>query len=254
MKVFTNGCFDILHFGHIELLKYCKSFGQVIVGINSDDSVKRLKGVGRPINPVSTRIEMLKSLKYVDEVHVFDEDTPYSLIQKVAPDLIVKGGDYTPESVVGRDLAQVLIFDYKKGFSTSSIIAKLGTKVLSNESSHPGLRVSEIHNKGWGYEEWLVNNELYCGKILYFLANRRCSFHFHKLKTETFYVLSGRVKILFSLSDEISSAEQLDLSSGSIFHVPIGLRHQIQALEESRVLEVSTQHIESDSYRVVKGD
>ena len=122
--IFTNGCFDILHRGHIELLKYCKSLGHVIVGLNSDKSVKKLKGKNRPYFSEKDREFMLKSCKYVDGVIIFDEETPYSLIKKIKPDIIVKGGDYSPGDVVGNDLAEVRIFDFIEGKSTTSIINK----------------------------------------------------------------------------------------------------------------------------------
>ena len=99
--IFTNGCFDILHTGHFKLLKYCKELGHVIVGLNSDRSVKRLKGEKRPIFTQEDRVFMLKSCKYVDKVIIFEEDTPYNLIKSIKPDIIVKGGDYKKEEVVG---------------------------------------------------------------------------------------------------------------------------------------------------------
>lgn len=121
--IFTNGCFDILHRGHIELLKFCKSLGgTVIVGLNSDLSVKKLKGTNRPINCQEDRKFLLESLKYVDEVRIFDEDTPISLIEELMPDIIVKGGDYKPQDVVGNNLAKVIIYDYIPGYSTTKII------------------------------------------------------------------------------------------------------------------------------------
>ena len=124
-KVFTNGCFDVLHRGHFELLKYCKSLGYVIVGLNSDTSVRELKGPSRPVFSQEDRIFMLLSCKYVDEVHIFDEDTPYNLIKQTKPDIIVKGGDYTVETVVGSDLCDVKIFNYIDGYSTTSTLSKL---------------------------------------------------------------------------------------------------------------------------------
>ena len=129
MIVFTNGCFDIIHRGHIELLKYCKSLGgKVIVGLNSDESVKRLKGDSRPINNQEDRIEVLKSIKYVDEVLIFEEDTPYNLIISKNPDIIVKGGDYSPSEVVGHDLCKVLIFEFLDGYSTTKTIKNIGDR------------------------------------------------------------------------------------------------------------------------------
>ena len=122
-KIWTNGCFDILHRGHIELLKYCASLGdRVIVGLNSDKSVKNLKGTNRPIFSEADRKFCLESIRFVDEVLVFDEKTPYNLIRAVQPDVIVKGGDYKIDSVVGSDLCEVRIFDYVEGYSTTQIL------------------------------------------------------------------------------------------------------------------------------------
>ena len=121
--IFTNGCFDIVHRGHIELLRYCYTLGEsVIVGINSDKSIKRLKGVHRPINNQEDRKLLLESLIFVNKVIVFDEDTPYNLIKCLKPDVIVKGGDYKPEDVVGKDISEVRIFNYVKGYSTTKTI------------------------------------------------------------------------------------------------------------------------------------
>ena len=114
--------------------------------------------------------------------------------------------------------------------------------------------VATKYVKGWGYESWIINSELYCGKLLFFLRGKRCSFHFHKLKTETFYLQSGKVMIKYSFKDDITKASELTLLPGESFHIPVGLRHQIIGLEESTVFEFSTQHFEHDSYRVIKGD
>jgi D-beta-D-heptose 7-phosphate kinase / D-beta-D-heptose 1-phosphate adenosyltransferase len=125
--IFTNGCFDILHVGHLTLLQAAKQLGnKLIVGINSDSSVKRLKGNTRPINNQEIRKKQLEILPWVDEVKIFDEDTPYNLIKMISPDVIVKGGDYTVNDVVGNDLAEVHIVPLVNGFSTSNIIQ--GTK------------------------------------------------------------------------------------------------------------------------------
>jgi D-beta-D-heptose 7-phosphate kinase/D-beta-D-heptose 1-phosphate adenosyltransferase len=123
--IFTNGCFDILHPGHIKLLKYCKSLGHVIVGLNSDESVKALKGDSRPYFPAEDRKLILESCMYVDKVIVFEEETPYNLIKNVKPDIIVKGGDYRKQDVVGNDLAKIEIVDFAKGYSTTSVLEKM---------------------------------------------------------------------------------------------------------------------------------
>lgn len=123
--IFTNGVFDILHRGHLTLLKQARDLGEkLVVGINSDASTKRLKGNSRPINTEQTRKEQLEILSWVDEVVVFDEDTPYELIKKLNPDMIVKGGDYTVEQVIGHDIVPVKIIPTIEGYSTTSIIEK----------------------------------------------------------------------------------------------------------------------------------
>lgn len=113
---------------------------------------------------------------------------------------------------------------------------------------------AQIHPKGWGHELWFVNSNLYCGKILVFKDGKRCSWHFHKIKTESFYVLQGEFRILYSMEDDIQSANSIVLNQGQIFHVPRLMRHQMIAIGDSQIIEVSTEHFESDSYRVVKGD
>ena len=129
--VFTNGCFDIIHAGHVSYLNEAKSLGDVlIVGINSDESVKRLKGPGRPIINEKDRAYILANLKPVDYVVIFDEDTPYNLIKEITPDFLVKGGDYDGKDVVGKDIVEpsggkVVLIDFVKGKSTSGIINKI---------------------------------------------------------------------------------------------------------------------------------
>lgn len=129
--VFTNGCFDILHVGHIRYLKKASELGDMlVVGLNSDASVKRLKGEGRPINTVDDRAELLASLEFVDYIVVFEEDTPYELISQIRPDVLVKGGDYAPENVVGKDLVEarggkLVLIDFVEGKSTTGIIHKI---------------------------------------------------------------------------------------------------------------------------------
>ena len=123
--VFTNGCFDIIHRGHVELLRYCHSLGRVVVGLNSDRSVKQLKGESRPYNNESDRLLILEACRFVDEVLIFDEETPYELIKNIKPDIVVKGGDYQIEDVVGNDLADVKIFNFVDGYSTTNILEKM---------------------------------------------------------------------------------------------------------------------------------
>jgi len=118
--------YSVLHKGHFELLKYASKQGdKLIVGINNDASVKRLKGETRPINDVNERKAQLETLPWVDQVVVFEEDTPLNKIKLYKPDIIVKGGDYTIDTVVGNELAEVLIFPTIDGVSTSKTIGKI---------------------------------------------------------------------------------------------------------------------------------
>jgi len=125
--VFTNGCFDILHLGHVKYLQKARSLGDIlIVGVNSNDSVSRLKGPTRPVNDEFDRAYLLASLEVVDYVVIFKEDTPYELIKKIKPDILVKGADYKDKEVVGSNIAkEVKLIDFVEGKSTTSIIERM---------------------------------------------------------------------------------------------------------------------------------
>ncbi len=129
--VFTNGCFDLLHFGHLHYLAEARDLGErLIVGMNSGASVSRLKGPHRPINDELTRTHLMAALEVVDAVILFEEDTPYQLIQLIQPDILVKGGDWKPEQIVGSDIVlarggQVLSLPFITGYSTTNIEQKI---------------------------------------------------------------------------------------------------------------------------------
>lgn len=125
--VFTNGCFDIIHKGHIKYLQQAKKLGDIlIIGLNSDSSVKRLKGAGRPIKEEDERALILSSMEFIDYVVTFDEDTPYETIKKIKPDILVKGGDYDIENIVGREFAkETKTIPFVDGYSTTSTINKM---------------------------------------------------------------------------------------------------------------------------------
>jgi len=131
--VFTNGCFDILHHGHLDLLTKAADLGHIlVVGLNTDASVKRLKGQERPINHERDRAFQMASLLCVDVVCLFDEDTPEEMIQQVRPDVLVKGGDYTPATIVGADFVQsyggeLAIIPFVTGYSTTGLINRIRT-------------------------------------------------------------------------------------------------------------------------------
>ena len=129
--VFTNGCFDIIHRGHVDYLNRAKALGDyLVVALNSDESVRRLKGEGRPINKLEDRAFVVANLKAVDFVVSFDEDTPFEIISAIIPDVLVKGGDWSIENIVGRDIVEanggkVYSLPYVENYSTTSIINKM---------------------------------------------------------------------------------------------------------------------------------
>jgi D-beta-D-heptose 7-phosphate kinase/D-beta-D-heptose 1-phosphate adenosyltransferase len=132
--VFTNGCFDILHAGHVKYLAEAKELGNILIlGLNSDSSVKRLKGNDRPVNNEQDRAVVLSALCSVSYIVVFDEDTPYELINNIKPNILVKGGDWKPEDIVGHDIVssyngRVMSLSFIEGKSTTDIVNKLREK------------------------------------------------------------------------------------------------------------------------------
>ena len=129
--VFTNGCFDIIHLGHVDYLERARDLGnRLIVGLNTDRSVGQFKGPGRPVQNEVSRARVLASFQFVDLVVLFDEETPFQLISAVVPDILVKGSDYLAENIVGADVVkkaggQVATLDFVKGYSTSSVIERI---------------------------------------------------------------------------------------------------------------------------------
>jgi mannose-6-phosphate isomerase-like protein (cupin superfamily) len=123
-------------------------------------------------------------------------------------------------------------------------------ELAKSRARHP----IRIVSKGWGREVWISNGELYCGKILEIRKGKRCSLHFHKIKTESFYLRTGRLKIRVKESPESEAIEEFELEAGQCMDVPIGLVHQMEAIEDAELYEFSTQHFESDSHRLIPGD
>ncbi len=132
--VFTNGCFDLLHPGHVRLLEQARALGDaLVVGLNSDRSVRELKGDARPLVPEAGRAEVLAALETVDAVTIFDEPTPRELIAALEPDVLVKGGDWRPDEIVGREEVEaaggrVVVVPTLEGYSTSALIARIAGK------------------------------------------------------------------------------------------------------------------------------
>jgi rfaE bifunctional protein nucleotidyltransferase chain/domain len=129
--VFTNGCFDLIHLGHVNYLSEAADLGNIlIIGLNSDLSVIKIKGHGRPVLDQESRAMTLAAFSFVNNIVLFDEETPYKLIKQIRPDILVKGGDYKPEEIVGYDIVkekggEVKILDFIKGYSTSGIIERI---------------------------------------------------------------------------------------------------------------------------------
>ena len=129
--VFTNGCFDLIHFGHVKYLTQAADLGDIlIIGLNSDSSVRKIKGHGRPVLDQESRALTLAAFSFINNVVLFDEETPYKIIKQIRPDILVKGGDYNPEEIVGYDIVkdnggEVKLLDFIKGYSTSYIIERI---------------------------------------------------------------------------------------------------------------------------------
>ena len=129
--VFTNGCFDLLHFGHVDYLTKARDLGdRLVVGLNTDESIKRIKGAARPINNEESRSALLAGMAYVDAVVLFDEETPINLVSMVMPDVLVKGGDYSIKEIVGHEIVlnnkgEVFTIDFVEGYSSSVLIEKI---------------------------------------------------------------------------------------------------------------------------------
>jgi len=122
---------------------------------------------------------------------------------------------------------------------------------MSNKVPEP--HKPERHAKGWGFEDW-INNREYCGKLLFFNKGKKCSFHYHEKKHETFFLFSGKMEVKISWEDDISTVKIYMLSAGDCLEIPIGLRHQMTALEDSNLFEFSTTHYDEDSKRIIRGD
>ena len=129
--VFSNGCFDILHVGHVDYLEKARALGsRLVMGLNTDNSIKRIKGPNRPVNDQYARARILAALEFVDAVILFDEDSPYELIKAIKPDILVKGDDYTIEKIIGADIVlqnggEVKTISLVKGYSTTNVIDKI---------------------------------------------------------------------------------------------------------------------------------
>lgn len=128
--VFTNGCFDIIHHAHIKLLKFAKSKGDIlVVGLNSDKSIKKIKGESRPINNITDRASLLYELDFIDYIIIFEEDTPLNIIERLRPEVLIKGGDYKDKKIIGSEyVKEIILYNYIENTSSTNIIKKIQDK------------------------------------------------------------------------------------------------------------------------------
>ncbi len=237
--VWTNGKFDILHEGHVKYLKEARKFGNcLITGLNSDSSFGLLKG-RMPINNELQRAEVLSS--NVDYIIIFSEQDCTKYLSALKPDIYAKGGDYTINTINQEERkivesydGRIVIIDIGEPISTTKLIEKI---------KNLGLNEVKYVEKVWGEEVWMVNNEKYCGKKLILKKGKRCSFHYHKIKDETFYLESG--KVLIEIGNEIKI-----MNPGESIKIFPGVKHRFSGLNDSVIMEISTSHDEGDSYRV----
>ena len=241
-KIWVNGCFDVIHRGHIDLLEHAKSHGDLYVGIDSDERVKNLKGSNRPINNENDRKKLLSCLSFVKEVFIYNSEIELkNFIKNLKPDILIVGSDWKNKKVVGSEFAlETRFFDKINGLSSTSTLEK---------EIKP-----QIVKKAWGKEIIFVNNPKYCGKLLVFDKNKSFSMHYHLKKEETWYVSKGSFDYKWI---DLETAEEKNkiVKVGDIIHQNIGHPHQLQSLEQdSTIFEVSTEHFDYDSYRIRKGD
>jgi cytidyltransferase-like protein len=254
--VIISGYFNPIHKGHIDYIKAAKGLGDVLIAIVNNDVQQEIKK-GKIILPEADRMEIIKSLKYVDEcVLAIDQDnTVIKTLEMLAKKIRVRegsrirfanGGDrhsekLVPESVLSEKYG--IEFVYGVG-GTNKIDSSTRINALVKEPFV--VTKPEYHDKIWGSEEWIVNSELYCGKILNVNKGHNCSYHFHKIKDETFCILSGTVVMNIE-------GETYIMGTGDIVHLAPYTKHTFKALENARILEISTQHFEEDSYRLIRG-
>jgi cytidyltransferase-like protein len=253
---FTCSCFDLLHAGHAIMLREAREqCDHLIVGLQTDPTIDRADK-NKPIQSLQERLEQLEAIKYVDQIRQYEtEKDLYELILDCNPDVRFIGEDWKGKKFTGHDLSIPVVYTRRYGHSTSELRERVfkAHRQAKSEGQNSGRKYVP---KGWGYEDWLVNKEEYCGKLLFLKKGKRFSWHYHKLKDETFYVHSGKIELSYGLGDNpyTPSTQKIILEAGDTFHISVGLRHQAKALLDSHVFEFSTTHFDDDSHRIIKGD
>ena len=254
--VSTNGIYDILHIGHVTYLRDASKLGDIlVVGVNSDESVKKIKGDNRPIIPEEERSEVIANLETVDFVTIFNETEASYFINQVRPDIHVKGGDYRQSDIQEKELVETLggkvwITPYYQDRSVTNLIADIVKRYsfVDINTIFP-----TIVKKDWGYEFW-IHNEKSCYKILVLNHGWECSLHYHQLKCEVFTVLQGSMYLELGSYNEYGNyvkSEDREMMVGDSVHVHNRTVHRFRAINElCVVLETSTHHDDSDTYRL----
>ena len=256
----TTGCFDIFHSGHIKSIKYAAENCDILfLLLNSDESIRKLKGNDRPINKLEFRLGVLEELSFIDYIVIFDDKDADPILKKMNFNIFFKGGDYDINILKKKfPKTEIILSNHIKGNSTSLIIDKINLKKNIN-FNYMDIIKTPIKNevkkvvKGWGHEIWMVNNEKYCGKILHFDSKAKFSMHYHLNKDETWFVQKGEFIFRYINGDTAEVVESI-LKENDTIRIPPGLPHQLETEKGGDIIEISTQHFEEDSIRVWKGD
>jgi cytidyltransferase-like protein len=253
-RVAVSGYFDPLHSGHLRYFQSARALGdRLIVIVNNDKQAVLKKGFYYLSE--QDRFEIISSLSCVDEAFLsVDQDNSVSAtLEKIKPDIFANGGDRKNQEVPEAEICAKLKIRMVDGIcgtinSSSSVLGRVKPNL---DQVQKQLRTNRTFvQKSWGWEDWIANNDKYCGKILFVKKDCHTSFHYHALKDETMYVSSGIVSISYSDSDNEPSAKETLLFPGESLHIPTGLRHRIRAIEDSIIFEFSTTHFDSDNKRI----
>jgi D-glycero-beta-D-manno-heptose 1-phosphate adenylyltransferase len=241
--IFVSGCFDILHPGHVRFLEAAKAQGKTLmVGLNSDESVRKLKGY-LPLLDQNARREILLALKFVDEVIIFDDVMPSKLVAEINPHLWLRGADHSTDDDSNFQGIGIAGPPREARYSTTAILKNL-----------QGREFEAVVEKVWGKECWIVNNNLYCAKILQIKPGYACSIHYHKNKTETLTVVSGQCDSEIYKFQENPPKKILDvyrcMEEGHQITLSPNVVHRFSSERGCTILEISTHHEDTDSFRL----
>jgi cytidyltransferase-like protein len=254
MRVAVSGYFDPFHAGHLRYFQSARSLGdRLIVIVNNDRQAVLKKGFS--YLPENERLEIIRAISYVDDaiLSIDVDESVSATLETIKPDVFANGGDRKNDEVPEADICKRLKIRMVDGIcgtlnSSTNILNRVKPDVTQIRKKQRVTRT--FVEKRWGWEDWIANNDKYCGKILFVKADCQTSFHYHTLKDETMYLSSGISLISYSDSDDESTAKEILLTSGESMHIPVGLRHRIKAIEDSIIYEVSTTHFDSDSKRI----